>query len=94
MKPAVLFIAVLLALPLAFVLIRVLDPVVPYDWRTIWRFLAVVGIPALVCGLAYMWTVGRPQPPPQRCSHCGALAYDPCEPNCLECGKPLEPTEP
>ncbi len=92
MKAAGFCIAVLVALPLAFVAVRVLDPEVPYTWRTIWRFVAVVGIPAAACGLAYAWTVGRPKPPPQRCPACGTPIHDPTEPNCLECGRPLDPT--
>ena len=92
-RPAFPFIVVLVALPLAFVAVQVIDPVIPHDWHTIWRFVAVLGIPALSCGAAYVWTVGRPQPPPDRCSHCGTLVHDPTEPNCLECGRPLDSTD-
>ncbi|MFH0980659.1 MAG: hypothetical protein V2A79_03860 [Planctomycetota bacterium] len=88
MRTAAVFAAGLAALPLAFVVIRVVDPLIPYAWRTGWRFMAVVGIPALVCGLTYAWTVGPPRPPPERCPHCGTPVDDPSEPNCLECGRP------
>ena len=93
MKSAFIFTAVLLALPLTFLAVRVIDPVVPYAWRTSWRFLAVVAIPAVACGLAYVCSVGRPQPPSVRCPSCGTPAFDPSEPNCLECGRRLESGE-
>lgn len=86
-KPALLFLGVLLALPAAFGVIRLVAPLVPPGWRTFWAVVAFLGIPAAACGLAYLAALGPPAPPPDRCGHCGADIDDPQEPHCLSCGK-------